>query len=95
MVFYLQGGVVAVNSDLGSLEIFPELMMYKQSMLYMPSHNMVSGLCLGKKQGRFIDALIQQIILEHLVMAGTFFSTIRCNLMGRKPLATCPNPLHL
>lgn len=34
---------------------------------------MVSSLCLWKKQGRFIDVLIHQIIIEHLFVAGTFY----------------------
>lgn len=49
----------------------------------MPSH-MVSSPCLWKKQGRFIDAFIQQIIIKHLAVADTFFSRIRYSLMGEK-----------
>lgn len=48
-VFHLQGVVESVNSDLGRLEGFPELTMYKQSVLYVPAHNLVSGLSLGRK----------------------------------------------
>lgn len=77
-----------VKSDLRYLEGFSDLMKYKQSMLNMPSHNVVSGLCLGRRQGRFIGVLIQQVIIEHLVMTGIFFIIVGCSLMGEKPLAT-------
>lgn len=53
-------------------------------MLNTPSNNMVSCLCLGKTHGRFIGVLTQQIIIEHLVVAGYFFTTIGCNLMEKK-----------
>lgn len=78
-----------VNSLLGSLEGFPGLMMCKQSLLNIPSDNRVSCLCLGKTHGRFIDVLIQQIIIEHFVVAGCFYSTIGCSLMGKKEKGHC------
>lgn len=44
----------------------------------MPPYNTVPGLCPGKRQGGFMDTLVQHIITEHLVVAGTCFLMQSC-----------------
>lgn len=66
-VFHLQGVVESSSLRLRKAGRLSRSNDVEAEYVYTPSHNMVSGLHLGKRQGGFIDALIEQIITKHLV----------------------------